>query len=68
MDETLVTLLYVVLALVLAVLVTGVYAMLRGGEFGHTWSNRLMRARVFFQFVAIVLVVLVFWVRGAFAG
>jgi hypothetical protein len=45
-------------AALLAVLVTlglGFYALFRGGEFGRTWSNRLMRIRVLLQFTAIVL-------------
>lgn len=44
----------------LAVLVTlgfGIYALFRGGDFGRSYSNKLMRLRVVLQFVAIIVVV-----------
>ena len=51
----------------LAVLVTlgfGVYALFRGGDFGRSYSNRLMRLRVLLQFVAILVLVAAFYWRG----
>lgn len=39
----------------LAVLVTGIFAMARGGEFNRKHSNRLMRLRVVAQGIALVL-------------
>jgi len=36
----------------------GIYALFRGGEFGRTYSNRLMRLRVVLQAVAIALLAL----------
>ena len=39
----------------LAVLVTGIFAMARGGEFNRKHSNRLMRLRVIAQCIALVL-------------
>jgi preprotein translocase subunit SecG len=45
----------VVLALVVGVLIFGVISMARGGEFNSRWGNKLMQARVFFQFLAILL-------------
>ena len=53
------------LAAVLVVLFVGVVAMGRGGEFGRRHSNRLMRARVALQALAVLLM-LAFWllVRG----
>ena len=48
-------------ALTLAV---GIYALFRGGDFGRTYSNKLMRLRVLLQFCAImILVAAVAW-RG----
>ncbi len=44
----------------LAVFVTllfGLYALFRGGEFGRSYSNKLMRLRVLLQFVAVVILV-----------
>ena len=45
------------LAAVTGALGFGIYALFRGGDFGRTWSNRLMRLRVLLQFVAIVIIV-----------
>lgn len=45
----------------LAVAVTlgfGIYALFRGGDFGRSYSNRLMRLRVVLQAVAVVVLVL----------
>ena len=51
------------LALVLAALVLGILSMARGGEFNAKYGNKLMRARVIAQFVALVLMVLAFLMR-----
>lgn len=40
-----------------AVLAFGIYALFRGGEFGRSYSNKLMRLRVVMQAVAIVILV-----------
>ena len=47
----------VVVALVatLAVLLAGVIAMLRGGDFNAKYGNKLMRARVAMQALAVAL-------------
>ena len=47
----------VVVALVatLAVLLVGVIAMLRGGDFNAKYGNKLMRARVAMQALAVAL-------------
>ena len=58
------TLLYILLGVVFVVLAAGIYALFRGGEFGRTWSNRLMRARVLFQFIAVIVIVVGFWAKG----
>ncbi|PCJ57839.1 MAG: hypothetical protein COA65_08825 [Rhodospirillaceae bacterium] len=42
----------------LAILVTGIVTMIRGGEFNAKHSNTLMRWRVFAQGVAVALFVL----------
>ena len=61
------TLLYVLLGVVFLVLAAGIYALFRGGEFGRTWSNRLMRARVLFQFIAVIVIVVGFWAKSQFS-
>jgi hypothetical protein len=51
------------LASVAVVLAFGIYALFRGGEFGRSYSNKLMRLRVLMQFIAIVVLVAAFWWR-----
>ena len=53
-----------ILVSLLAVVLTlafGIYALFRGGDFGRSYSNRLMRLRVVLQFVAIVIIVAAFY-------
>ena len=38
----------------LVVCLVGVVAMARGGDFNKKYSNKLMRARILFQFLALV--------------
>jgi hypothetical protein len=52
------------LAAVVLVLFIGIYALFRGGEFGRSYSNKLMRLRVLLQFIAILVLVAAFvWSR-----
>ncbi len=49
---------------VVVVLFFGIYALFRGGDFGRSYSNKLMRLRVLLQFIAIVILVAAFmWNR-----
>ena len=48
--------------LVLAVLLTGVIVMARGGEFNRKYGNRLMQMRVLAQLIAVILIALYFLV------
>jgi hypothetical protein len=43
----------------------GVYSLFRGGQFGRAWSNKLMRLRVLFQAIAIVIVAAAVWWRAS---
>lgn len=45
------------LGAVAIVLAFGIYTLFRGGEFGRSYSNKLMRLRVALQAVAIVVLV-----------
>jgi hypothetical protein len=55
----------VALAAVFITLCVGIYALFRGGDFGRSYSNKLMRLRIVLQFVAIlVLVAAVIWRSG----
>ena len=52
------------LAAVALVLAAGIYALFRGGDFGRSYSNKLMRLRVVMQAVAIVVLVAAAWWRA----
>ncbi|GGG49957.1 twin transmembrane helix small protein [Chelatococcus composti] len=52
----------VAVGVVAVVLVLGLFNMLRGGSAER--SQRLMRLRVLLQFLAIVIIMLVVWIRG----
>jgi drug/metabolite transporter (DMT)-like permease len=52
-----------VLLAVLSALGMGLYSLFRGGDFGRSYSNKLMRLRVVLQFVAIIVLVAAFWWR-----
>lgn len=49
---------------VAAVLALGIYALFRGGDFGRSYSNKLMRLRVVVQAAAIVILVAAMWWRS----
>lgn len=53
----------VALVAVTIVLGFGIYALFRGGDFGRSYSNKLMRLRVLMQFIAILVLVAAFWWR-----
>ncbi len=54
----------VALAAVAVTLGFGIYALFRGGEFGRTWSNKLMRLRVLLQACAVAILVVAALVLG----
>jgi len=51
------------LVAVTAVLGFGIYALFRGGDFGRSYSNKLMRLRVVMQAVAIAVLMAAVWWR-----
>ena len=51
------------LGAVLIALCVGLYALFKGGDFGRSNSNKLMRLRVLLQFIAILVLVTAFWWR-----
>ena len=64
MDPFLIALV-VALAAVTLTLCFGIYSLFRGGEFGRTWSNKLMRLRVVLQFCAVMILVAAYvWRRS----
>ena len=60
MKTVLIVLTVIALIGVVAALFTGVVLMGRGGEVNARWGNKLMRARVGLQLIAVVLLLLLF--------
>lgn len=57
-------LIYAALGAVALVLAFGLYTLFRGGDFGRSWSNKLMRLRVLTQAVAVAVLVAAAWYRS----
>lgn len=58
-------------ASLLAVTVTlgvGIFALFRGGDFGRSYSNKLMRLRVVLQAAAVAILVAAVWWRNTYGG
>ncbi len=55
----------VCLAAVFVTLCVGVYSLFRGGQFGRTYSNKLMRLRVLLQLIAVLVLVAAFVWKGS---
>ncbi len=62
------TLVAIALAAALVVLFAGVFTMARGGEFNRKWGNKLMRARVVTQGLAILLLLVLFLLNRDWGG
>ena len=56
----------VALAAVFLTLVAGLFALHRGGDFGRSYSNKLMRLRVLTQAITVVILVVAVWWRHQF--
>ena len=52
------------LAVVAIVLAFGIFSLYRGGDFGRSYSNKLMRLRVVTQAIAIAILVGALWWRA----
>ncbi|MET0274493.1 MAG: twin transmembrane helix small protein [Phenylobacterium sp.] len=50
---------------VAVVLALGIYALFRGGDFGRSYSNKLMRLRVVMQALAIAVLMGAVWWRAS---
>ena len=46
----------------------GIYALFRGGDFGRSYSNKLMRLRVVLQAAAVLIRVTAVWWRNTYGG
>ena len=58
----------VTVAAVFITLCVGIFALFKGGQFGRSYSNKLMRLRVVLQAVAIAVLVAAFMWRGSHGG
>jgi ABC-type spermidine/putrescine transport system permease subunit II len=58
---------FAVLGVVVA-LGVGIFSLVRGGQFGRNWSNKMMRLRVVFQAIAIAIILVAFWVGSNASG
>lgn len=56
------------LAAVTVTLFIGLFALFRGGDFGRSYSNKLMRLRVVLQAVAVAVLVAAVWWRHNAGG
>ena len=54
--------------LVLVILMVGIGAFARGGDFNRKHANRIMRYRIAAQFVAVILIVAFAAIRGGGGG
>ncbi len=61
-------LILIAIAAVTITLGMGIYSLYRGGDFGRTWSNKLMRLRVALQAAAIILLVVGMWWKSQHGG
>ena len=55
--------LLVALGLVAIILAWGVLTMARGGEYNVKNSNRIMRYRIIFQAIALLVIMVLIWMR-----
>ncbi len=55
--------LFLALAIVAAILGWGVLTMARGGQYNVRYSNRIMRYRIIFQAIALVVIFVLIWLR-----
>ncbi len=60
MNAFVIFILVLLMLAVAGILVTGIVAMAKGGEFNRKYGNKLMQARVFCQGAALALIVLAF--------
>lgn len=64
MSQTLFFLAALAVLAVTVILMTGVGGFAKGGAFNRRYSNKLMRARIIAQAVAIALILVYLWVRA----
>ncbi len=61
MDDPLYIVILLAMAAVVIILAIGIGGFAKGGTFNHKYGNKMMRLRIIAQFIAVVLIVLYFW-------
>ena len=64
MSSWLPVLIVIAALMTLGVLFVGIGGFVKGGRFNSKWGNKLMQARVLFQLVAVLLLMLMFWLAS----
>ena len=64
MSEFLVPLMFFAMLATLGVLFFGIFTMARGGDFNRKHSNRIMRARIVLQGLALLLFAVIMVIAG----
>lgn len=64
MDDPLFVLVILSMASVAIVLIIGLGGFAAGGEFNRKYGNKLMRLRILFQAIAVVLILIYFFMRN----
>lgn len=54
----------VVCVIVLAILVIGIGAFAKGGDFNRKYANKLMQLRILAQFLAVIAILLFTWAKS----
>lgn len=54
--------------IVLAILLTGIGGFAKGGDFNKKHANRIMRYRIYAQFIAVILILVFVTLRGTVGG
>jgi uncharacterized membrane protein len=67
MDRIFTLLIPISLIAVTITLFVGLFALFKGGDFGRSYSNRLMRLRVLLQAIAVAILVAAVWWRHHYA-
>ena len=62
-NDPLFLLMLAAMAVVVIILMVGIGGFAKGGEFNRKHANRIMRYRIYAQFVAVVIIVAVVYIR-----
>jgi len=64
LNDPLFILVAIAVLIVLGILLTGIGGFAKGGDFNKKHANRIMRYRIYAQFIAVVLILAFVLIRG----